>query len=237
MDKVYGFKEKDIIDLAIYLKGRENSSLSNIFEEYARVSGKAKGTVRNVYYALAKVSANDKDFRDKYLEGQPISVSKINGFTQDEEKKLAKDVLRAKLQGKSVRKAIMELAGGDVKTALRYQNKFRNMIKKNQETFKEIARELNVEPEMQMTKTLDIFPEKGQKSALLEHLISCLRGEIDGLMDRMAEKLSRENKFLKIRIAYLESQLFKLRRKLPDSQNSLENPVDFGDDGDLGLLS
>ena len=80
MEKIYGYKEKDVLGLAEFIKNRGNASLSSVFEKYGLASGKAKGTVRNLYYALAKFSSENQEFCDKYLDGKPLKVSKIIEF-------------------------------------------------------------------------------------------------------------------------------------------------------------
>ena len=100
MEKIYGYKEKDIIGLAQFLKQNANKSLTSVFNEYALINGKAQGTVRNLYYALAKRSLIDNDFCNKYLQGKPITVSKITQFDGDEQTKLLEQVVIAKQQGK-----------------------------------------------------------------------------------------------------------------------------------------
>lgn len=65
MDKIYGFKQKDVEKLIKYLDGKQGGSLSKAFEEFAAATGKSKGTVRNMYYAVAKKSREDKSFAEK----------------------------------------------------------------------------------------------------------------------------------------------------------------------------
>ena len=124
MEKLYGYKTSDVIALAEFIRKRENQSLSLIFEKFGEKYGKAKGTVRNLYYALAKKSNEDQAFCAKYLNGKPILVSKIIGFDGVEEKELIEKIVLEKSKGRSVRSIIMSLADGDAKIALRYQNKY-----------------------------------------------------------------------------------------------------------------
>ena len=49
MDKIYGFKKQDIINLINYLKEKSNKSLVGRFDEFAILTNKSKGTVRNMY--------------------------------------------------------------------------------------------------------------------------------------------------------------------------------------------
>ncbi len=145
MEKIYGYKERDIVGLAEFLKSRGSESLTKVFESYALKYGKAKGTVRNLYYALAKLSKEDQRFCQEYLGGQPISVSPIIEFDDGEERSLIKKIISAKCDGKSVRRAINDLAEGDSKRALRYQNKYRNAIKNKPTLINEIVDELESE--------------------------------------------------------------------------------------------
>ena len=85
MEKIYGYKQDDVELLAEYLKNRRGGSLSKAFSEYGALHNKAKGTVRNLYYALAKKSVEDEQFCNKYFDGVPIKVSKIVEFDLDED--------------------------------------------------------------------------------------------------------------------------------------------------------
>ena len=93
MEKMYGFKEKDVIGLAELIKNRGEKTLTEVFNEYSLINGKAKGTVRNLYYALAKKSATDKEFCQKYLDGKPLEVSQIVQFDGEQERDLIRKIL------------------------------------------------------------------------------------------------------------------------------------------------
>ncbi|MBO5067927.1 MAG: hypothetical protein J6C62_05955 [Clostridia bacterium] len=215
MEKIYGYKTSDVLELARFIKERKNSSLSSTFERYGALHGKAKGTVRNLYYALAKKSAFDTEFCNKYLDGQPISVSKIVEFSKNEEKALIKDILIAKKGGRSVRSAIMELSNGDGKVALRYQNKFRNAVKNKPELIAEIVKELKDSGQ-------DISPsviEDNPLSSVSDVQLKKLKSEINGLVGKISLKIRRENELLKNRIAVLERENLKLMNLLYGTKN------------------
>ncbi len=204
MEKIYGYKEKDIIGLANFIRERKNQSLSNLFESYSIKSGKAKGTIRNLYYELAKKSALDKNFCDKYFGGLPLKVSIIKEFNSEEERKLIKEVLIGKTKGKSVRSIIMGLSNGDGKKALRLQNKYRNAIKNNKELVSEITLELKnqgYEVE-QLTKKKNNY--------ITEENFEKLKNEINNLFARISQKERKENEFLKEKILILEKENLRL---------------------------
>ena len=130
MEKPYGYKESDVIALAEFIKGGEflGKPLSEVFKEYAKKSGKSAGSVRNLYYALAKFSRENEKFTAEYLGGKPVSVEKPDGFSAEEERDLISKIENYKKNGTSVRKATLLLARGDAKLALRFKNKYRSVI-------------------------------------------------------------------------------------------------------------
>ncbi len=204
MVKIYGYRQNDILGLIKFVKENECLSLSRIFSLYANKIGKAKGTVRNMYYALAKYSTTDKDFCEKYLDGKPVRVEKIVEFKSEEEKELIEKIISATDGGRSVRSVITELAGGDMKLALRYQNKFRNALKTRSELKERVKnRRINsfAEPNKETVKVNEVSFKK-------------LKTEIDNLINRISGKLRRENDYLRSRIAVLETENIRLRNIL-----------------------
>ncbi|MBO4594838.1 MAG: hypothetical protein J5697_03960 [Clostridia bacterium] len=128
MESLYGFREKDVKALAEFLKNRKSEPLTEVFRSYALSAGKEAGTVRNLYYAMAKKSAESEEFRKKYLGGKRMRVNEIKNFSREETADIMKKILLKRNEGKSVRKAVGELSKGNMKLALRYQNKYRSAL-------------------------------------------------------------------------------------------------------------
>ncbi len=212
MEKIYGYKEKDIVGLAEFIFARKGGTLSSAFSEYAKKSGKAKGTVRNLYYALAKKSNSDKEFCQKYFGGNPLEVGKIVEFNEEEEQRLIKAILKEKLSGKSVRKAISILASGDEKIALRYQNKFRNCLKNNPEKIEKLTREL-ISENKNYRQEITLPNDTAER-------IKRVKSEINGLVDKISISLRKENEKLKVKITYLQAENLKLQRELSKKAQS-----------------
>ena len=206
MSKIYGYKEKDVLELAKFLQSENDGNLSEKFERFAINSGKSKGTVRNLYYALAKMSKSDQDFCNKYLGGKAVEVEKIVSFSEIEERKLIKEILLKTAQGKSVRKAIKEISKGDEKVALRYQNKYRNALSKKPKLITEIKEELKKEGV--------VFKENAKNSEnsikIINQQFEKLKKEIDGLVGRIQLKERKENEYLRQKIAVLEKENLRL---------------------------
>ncbi|MBE5754907.1 MAG: hypothetical protein E7340_06235 [Clostridiales bacterium] len=205
MDKIYGYKEKDVLGLAEFLKTRGGESLSKVFESYGEKFGKAKGTVRNLYYAVAKRSAEDSDFCERYLDGKPLSVGKIIEFDEQEESALIKKVLIAKTFGRSARSCIMELAEGDAKVALRYQNKFRNAVKQKPQLIKTITEQLEMEG-----YDISKLSAKCEKQVISEENFERLKEEINAMVAKIAMRERKENQELKERVSALEKENLRL---------------------------
>ena len=208
MESLYGYKEKDVLLLAQFIKDRKDS-LTEQFNEFSLATGKAKGTVRNLYYALAKKSNEDQEFCNKYLNGKAIKVNTSKGFSSEEERALVKQIIILKNNGKSVRSAISKLANGDIKLALRYQNKYRNFVKNNpaelEQILLEIKKEIGVEVKMR---------KEDRQVTFNDIQFRRLKSEIDLLVKRISKDIRDENETLKSKIEFLENENLKLSRLL-----------------------
>ena len=191
MSKINGYTEEEAKSLIGYItEGRQKGkTLSYLFESYALSRGRAKGSVRNYYYALMKNEKADERIV-KLLDGTELSVEKIREFTPQETDEAIRSILKEKSKGLSVRKAIFRIAGGDDKLTLRLQNKYRNTLKKEPERIKKIADELGVEFAVKS-------PEKRPQNTDKEFLRRRLEKEINGLYDRLASALKQENERLR----------------------------------------
>ena len=144
MNKINGYTEEEAKRLVKYITDgkKAGAPLSGLFAEYAKKTGRAKGSVRNYYYALLR-STGDERVKNM-LSGTDLKAEKIIPFSELETDKILKDILVQKSKGVSVRKAVMNLAGGDGKLMLRYQNKYRNVLAKQPERLERIAAECGI---------------------------------------------------------------------------------------------
>ncbi|MBO4563792.1 MAG: hypothetical protein J5772_09330 [Clostridia bacterium] len=109
---------------------RSGGSLSGVFREAADMLGRRPDSVRNHYYAMLRESGE--------------SAAQFRPFTKEETERLVSHMLRRKAEGCSVRRAALELAGGDVSLMLRYQNKYRSLLAKKPRLIDEIAESLDL---------------------------------------------------------------------------------------------
>ena len=68
------------------------------------------------------------------LEGKDLHAGAVKPFTEEETDEMLRLIFRERAKGCSVRRAIMNAAGGDEKKMLRMQNKYRNLLKKQPRT-------------------------------------------------------------------------------------------------------
>ena len=197
MDKIngYGIQEaKALIDFVSEGKKR-GESLSRLFGEYGKWCGRAAGSVRNYYYQFLK----SEDARAKeILRGKRLRAEKIRAFTDAERDEMLKKILSERSKGYSVRRSIANICAGNEKLMLRYQNKYRNLIKKQPALIEETAKEMGLETVM-----------PARRSDFLQRR---LEREINDLYDRLAVALREENDRLKKAVERLTEENEILRR-------------------------
>jgi predicted transcriptional regulator len=92
--------------------------LKRVFETVARQTGRKPNSVRNYYYMKVKETGE--------IEQKPSTFVQ---FSREEIYELLHTLLAAGARGESIRGASLKLAGGDKTLMLRYQNKYRSLIK------------------------------------------------------------------------------------------------------------
>lgn len=106
--------------------------LKSVFDQIARQTGRRPNSIRNYYYAQVRQHEN----------GQP-HAARFTPFTQQEVDWLMEQVLTARAEGQSVRACLQKLSEGDHSLMLRYQNKYRAVIKSRPDYVREMVRKLN----------------------------------------------------------------------------------------------
>ncbi len=196
-----GFKESETKKLIDFVKENENKGLTKVFKEYASVSGRAQGSVRNYYYKTIKECKNSEELRKKLGVSKDMFPNFIKEFNESEARELLSVVLKGASEGKSVRSVISTLANNNDKLALRYQNKYRNLIKNQKELVIEVASQIKLKD----GSTFNPYKlEQGSEYKKLE-------SEIDGLIKRLVKSLTEENQALLDRNTALQKENEKLR--------------------------
>ncbi|MDE7380403.1 MAG: hypothetical protein K2N14_05050 [Clostridia bacterium] len=199
MEKINGYTKEEAQSLVKYVcEGRgQGKTLTRIFDEYARNTGRARGSVRNYYYALLK-STNNEEVRNM-LQGTDLKAEEVRPFTDEETDKILKAILQEKSKGISVRRAVLTLAGGDDKLMLRYQNKYRNVMAKQPERIERLMREAGYS-----------LSDGGRKA---------IEEKINTLYDELNASLKEENKRLTQIIKRLTDENYLLKLQVKNLQN------------------
>ena len=109
--------------------------LKQVFDRIAEQTGRRPNSIRNYYYAQVRQREGDQPHAPRFVP-----------FQEEEVESLVEQVLRARAEGHSVRSCLQELSGGNHSLMLRYQNKYRSVLKNR--------------PEL-IEKTLDRLREEG----------------------------------------------------------------------------
>ena len=199
MEKINGYTKDEAQSLVKYVcEGRgQGKTLTRIFDEYAKNTGRARGSVRNYYYALLK-STDNEEVRN-ILRGTDLKAEEVRPFTDEETDKILRAILQEKSKGISVRRAVLSLAGGDDKLMLRYQNKYRNIMAKQPERIEKLMRESGY-----------TVTDGGRKA---------IEDRINSLYDELNASLKEENKRLTALIKRLTDENYLLRLQVKNLQN------------------
>ena len=208
MSKINGYTEEEAKSLVDFIKEgkQKGKTLTYLFETYGLQNGRAKGSVRNYYYALMKNEKGDERIV-KLLDGSELSVEKIREFTEEETDEVLRSILAEKSKGVSVRRAIFNLSGGDDKMMLRLQNKYRNTLKKEPERIVEIATELGLNEEAEKVRKGGKANAEKKPLPDRDFLRRRLENEINALYDRLAQALKVENERLRMENEHLKEAL------------------------------
>jgi len=108
--------------------------LKAVFEHIADRTGRKPNSIRNYYYQQVRARDADRPHAARFVP-----------FTQDEVDQLMRQVLTAVGQGQSVRACLSRISEGDHSRMLRYQNKYRSVIKSRPEYVQAIVDQLRSE--------------------------------------------------------------------------------------------
>lgn len=114
---------------------KENRPLREVFDRAAEEFSRRPNSVRNYYYAQMKTMRGADDRRA------------FETFSPEEARALVTAILRAKAKGESVRACTLRMAEGDDKRMLRYQNKYRAMLRNEPETVRAILSDMKANGE------------------------------------------------------------------------------------------
>lgn len=128
-------EETKLLALAAQKAHEQGTSLRSVFEDIGIQLGRKPNSVRNYYYLQLRENG---DFSVRRAE--PFVL-----FEEAEVEALVRQVILAQSRGESVRSCVLALSGGDKTVMLRYQNKYRSVLRKKPEMIRRICEELKQE--------------------------------------------------------------------------------------------
>ncbi len=129
-------EEEELLFKEIENSESTGKPLKKVFEAVARATGRKPNSIRNFYYARIK---------EKDLSTSALHAGAFVPFSEEEIRQLLRTVLSAQANGISVRACTMSMGGGDNKAMLRYQNKYRALLKNRPKLVEQVAAELRAE--------------------------------------------------------------------------------------------
>lgn len=131
-----GWQQSEVEQLfeAVRDASRLGRPLRDVFDQMGERLNRRPNSIRNFYYARVKESPQ-----------LAPAQAPFRSFDERELSWLLREVLMGRGQGESVRACVTRLAGGDRSGMLRYQNKYRSILKNKPELLLETARELCAE--------------------------------------------------------------------------------------------
>jgi len=127
-------EEDSLLFEAVKSARADGAPLKAVFDEVAARTGRRPNSIRNYYYARVKQEGGES----AQLPHNPAFVP----FSEEEIHKLLVAVLSAQARGVSVRACTLQMGDGDNRAMLRYQNKYRSLLKSNPALVRRVAREL-----------------------------------------------------------------------------------------------
>ncbi|MBQ8556508.1 MAG: hypothetical protein IJ438_11635 [Clostridia bacterium] len=126
--------ETDRLFTAVREANASGQPLRSVFEALSGDLGRKPNSIRNYYYAC---------LRERPEENRRAPA--FTAFTPEETHELLRQVLMARGRGMSVRACVMQMANGSHSQMLRYQNKYRTILKHRPEMIAQVCEELRQE--------------------------------------------------------------------------------------------
>lgn len=128
-------EETQMLWQEIRAAAENGAPLRGVFERMGQALGRKPNSVRNYYYMQLR-GQGDASIR---------RAAPFETFTEEQVHALLRTVLQAKGEGQSVRACVTAMAEGDRARMLRYQNKYRAILRKHPEMIDSVCRELEQE--------------------------------------------------------------------------------------------
>ncbi len=128
-------EETDLLWKEIRAALDAGTPLRGVFDRTGHALGRKPNSVRNYYYMQMREKGGEDLKR----------AAPFDTFSQEEIHDLLRQILLGRGEGRSVRACVMEMSGGDRGRMLRYQNKYRAILRKKPDLIEQVCMELKQE--------------------------------------------------------------------------------------------
>ena len=115
---------------------QDGRALRSVCEDVAAQTGRKPNSIRNYYYE--RIKQGD-------VEGELCRGAAFVPFERDEVRAMLRTILAQRAKGVSVRSCTLAMGNGDTRSMLRYQNKYRAVLKTRPEYVKKLVERLRAE--------------------------------------------------------------------------------------------
>lgn len=166
--------EEGLLFAEVATARREGRPLKSVFARVAEGTGRKPNSIRNYYYLRVR--------EDSSRSGIDGAAGAFVPFSREETLTLVRRVLAAQAAGRSVRACTLELGDGDNKAMLRYQNKYRAVIKSDPDMVRAVMEEMRAagEPVFDPYATPSA-PRAGRPRKAPDPVMTAVRRTVDEL--------------------------------------------------------
>lgn len=206
----------------VEVKRSEGMALINIFKEFGKSVGRCQNSVRNYYYREVKELANNEKRCNSLKINIKNHIAKTPiPFTEKETENIVDRINKYVMNGYSVRRACLELAGGDATKMIRYQNKYRSKLKQK-------GKENDMGNIIKMPEKRNIMSDEDIKALFMGLLNLVKKQESLKIKDIFESEMESANNKLRNamneiilkseKIAKLQAQITLLKKEIEDSK-------------------
>jgi hypothetical protein len=133
--------EEELLRERLSNAAHEGTPLREVFDLVAVETGRKPNSVRNYYYTALRSRIAGKEVPALVRRER----SSFTPFTDDEIRQLLKNILGKQASGMSVRACAMSLGNGNRSRMLRFQNKYRSLLKNRRSLVEDVMRSMEQE--------------------------------------------------------------------------------------------
>ena len=184
--KCVGWQEQETSRLFSAVQEARGSGepLRQVFEHLSADLGRKPNSIRNYYYAC--------------LRNQEQETPRMQAFTpfkEEETHDLLRQVLTGCGQGMSVRACVMKMADGDHSRMLRYQNKYRAIMKHHPQMIEQVRQELQTEGIQTPAQGQNPPLDEGERRAASQLMAEpCVLKMLEGMKELLRRASAAEEK-------------------------------------------